>query len=88
MTAWMHDIHRANGLPILWVAFGHCVSRPASSAGDFVTSVRKRFVHLIPAHLPFTLLFFSVLMAADVLIPIGLKRYVFPRLGWLDRITS
>ena len=38
--------------------------------------------------LNFPLVFFPALMAAGVLIPIVLKRNVFPRLSWLDRITS
>lgn len=36
----------------------------------------------------FVFLFFPLLMLAGVLIPISLKRFVFPRVGWLDRITS
>ncbi|MDP3584438.1 MAG: acyltransferase [Thiobacillus sp.] len=38
--------------------------------------------------LNFVLLFFPMLMVAGVLLPILLKKYVFPKLGWLDRITS
>lgn len=36
----------------------------------------------------FVLLFFPLLMLAGVLIPIALKKFVFPRISWLDRITS
>jgi peptidoglycan/LPS O-acetylase OafA/YrhL len=36
----------------------------------------------------FPLIFFPALMTAGVLIPIAVKKILFPRLPWLDRITS
>lgn len=38
--------------------------------------------------LNFVFLFFPLLMLAGVLVPVFMKRFVFPRVGWLDRITS
>lgn len=38
--------------------------------------------------LNFIFLFFPALLAAGVIVPIALKRCMFPRFGWLDRITS
>ena len=38
--------------------------------------------------LNFVFIFLPLLLAAGVLIPIVLKKFVFPRIRWLDRITS
>lgn len=38
--------------------------------------------------LNFVFLFFPLLMFAGVVVPILLKKFVFPKIGWLDRITS
>jgi fucose 4-O-acetylase-like acetyltransferase len=36
----------------------------------------------------FVLLFFPLLMFAGVMIPIFLKKFIFPRIGWLNRVTN
>lgn len=38
--------------------------------------------------LSFVFLFFPLLMFMGVMAPIFMKKFVFPRIGWLDRITS
>jgi hypothetical protein len=38
--------------------------------------------------LNFVFIFLPLLLVAGVLIPVALKIFVFPKIGWLDRITS
>lgn len=52
----------------------------------FTKAVLLKFVSWDGAN--FLLLYFPLLMLAGVLIPVALKKFVFPRIGWLDRITS
>jgi hypothetical protein len=52
----------------------------------FIKAILLKIVNWDGAN--FVLLFFPLLMLAGVLIPIALKKFVFPRFGWLDRITN
>lgn len=52
----------------------------------FTKAVLLKFVSWDGAN--FVLLFFPLLMLAGVWIPVALKKFIFPRIGWLDRITS
>lgn len=38
--------------------------------------------------LNFVVLFFPALLIAGILLPVAFKKYVFPRMGWLNRITN